>query len=181
VSACPRLRHSWSSWSDHTVCPGLGTKIGRLIWPCSADDDAAPRRLGWCCCWGATLRPNDRATGSYACRAWFGGSRVATGCGKPVRRCGGGKSPATEGALSEDPHSGQVVRAEAIEVSHRTGLRLYEMFALRDLKKHILDAGGRGDEGAKRLKGVLAEMKGPPAELTKLLGGGLDAEALLRS
>ena len=55
------------------------------------------------------------------------------------------------------------------------------MFALRDLKKHILDADGRGDEGNTRLKVVLAKMKGPPAELTKLLGGGLDAEAILRS
>ena len=70
---------------------------------------------------------------------------------------------------------------QAIEVSHRTGLRLYEMFALRDLKKHILDPDGRGDEGTRRLKAVLAEMKGPPAELTKLLGGDLDAEAILRS
>jgi hypothetical protein len=52
---------------------------------------------------------------------------------------------------------------------------------MRDLKKHILDADGRGEEGTKRLKAVLAEMKGPPAELTKLLGGGLDAEAILRS
>eukprot|EP01046_Picozoa_sp_COSAG06_P053274 COSAG06_NODE_9170_length_1968_cov_4.178170_2_plen_102_part_00 len=55
---------------------------------------------------------------------------------------------------------------QAIEVSHRTGLRLYEMLALRDTR---------------RLKAVLAEMKGPPAELTKLLGGDLDAEAVLRS
>ena len=55
----------------------------------------------------------------------------------------------------------------------RRSIRRYEMFAQRDLKKHILDADGRGDEGTKRLKVVLAEMKGPPAELTKLLGGGL--------
>ena len=97
-----------------TVCPGLGKKIRRLIWPCSADDDAAARRLGWCCCWGAALRLAGRAAGPHACRARSGGSRVAGGCGKPVRRCGGGKSPATEGALSEDPHSGQVVRAERL-------------------------------------------------------------------
>ena len=66
-------------------------------------------------------------------------------------------------------------------MSHRTGLRLYEMLALRDLKKHILDADGRGDDGMQRLKVVLAEMKGPPAELTKLLGAGFDAEEILRS
>lgn len=70
---------------------------------------------------------------------------------------------------------------EAIEVSHRTGLRLFEMLALRDLKKCILDADGRGDEGMRRLKDVLKDMQSPPAELTKLLGGGLDAEAILRS
>ena len=66
-------------------------------------------------------------------------------------------------------------------MSHRTGLRLLEMFALRDLKKHILDADGRGEQGIQRLKVVLAEMKGPAAELTKLLGDGheLDAEAIL--
>eukprot|EP01046_Picozoa_sp_COSAG06_P036185 COSAG06_NODE_3965_length_4711_cov_3.590072_3_plen_211_part_00 len=96
------------------MCPGLGTKIRRVIWPCSADDDAAARRLGWCCCWGAALRLAGRAAGSHACWARSGGSRVAGGYGKPVRRCGGGKSPATEGALSEDPHSGQVVRAERL-------------------------------------------------------------------
>ena len=55
------------------------------------------------------------------------------------------------------------------------------MFALRDLKKHVLDGDGRGEEGIQRLKAVLSEMKGPPAELTKLLGEGLDAEAILRS
>jgi hypothetical protein len=70
---------------------------------------------------------------------------------------------------------------KAVEIAHRTGIRLYEMFALRDLKKCILDGDGRGEEGTQRLKAVLKEMKGPPAELTKLLGGGLDAEAIMRS
>ena len=69
----------------------------------------------------------------------------------------------------------------AVEVSHRTGLRLFEMFALRDLKKCVLDGDGRGEEGVRRLKAVLGEMKGPASELTKLLGGGLDAEGILRS
>eukprot|EP01046_Picozoa_sp_COSAG06_P016952 COSAG06_NODE_1136_length_10570_cov_6.459555_5_plen_88_part_00 len=75
-----------------------------------------------------------RAAGSYACRARSGGSRVAGGCGKPVRRCGGGKSPATEGALSgrlsEDPHSGQVVRAERLGGRRRpaVGIRGYTEF-----------------------------------------------------
>ena len=70
---------------------------------------------------------------------------------------------------------------EAVAISSKHGLWLFEMFALRDLKKCILDADGRGDEGTRRLKGVLQKMKGPPAELTTLLGGGLDAEAILRS
>ena len=96
------------------MCPGLCTKIRRLIWPCSADDDAAARRPGWCCCRGAALRLAGRAIGLSACPPRFAGIRVAGGCGKPVHRCGGGKSPATEGALSEDPHSGQVVRAERL-------------------------------------------------------------------
>ena len=44
---------------------------------------------------------------------------------------------------------------EAVEVSHRTGLRLLEIFALRDLKKHIFAADGRGEQGIQRLnKGV---------------------------
>ena len=70
---------------------------------------------------------------------------------------------------------------EAVAVSQKHGMRLLEMFALRDLKKCVLDGDGRGEEGVRRLKAVLREMKGPPAELTKLLGEGLDAEALLRS
>ena len=69
---------------------------------------------------------------------------------------------------------------EAVEAAHSKDLWLFEMFALRDLKKHVLDADGRSDEGNRRLKGVLQKMKGPPAELTKLLGGGLDAEEILR-
>ena len=71
---------------------------------------------------------------------------------------------------------------EAATIASKHGLWLFEMFALRDLKKYILDADGRGDEGTtRRLKAVLQKMKGPPAELTKLLGDRLDAEEVLRS
>ena len=70
---------------------------------------------------------------------------------------------------------------EAISISSKHGLWLFEMFALRDLKKCILDGDGRGDEGVGRLKAVMQNMKGPPSELTKLLGDGLNAEAILRS
>jgi hypothetical protein len=41
---------------------------------------------------------------------------------------------------------------------------------LRDLKTCVFDHDGRGDEGTRRLKVVLREMKGPASELTKLLG-----------
>jgi tetratricopeptide (TPR) repeat protein len=70
---------------------------------------------------------------------------------------------------------------EAVTISDKHGLWLLEMFALRDLHQCILDGSGRGDEGVRRLKAVMQKMKGPPAELTKLLGGGLDAEEILRS
>ena len=69
---------------------------------------------------------------------------------------------------------------EAAEVSHRTGARLWEMFALRDLITCVLDEDGRRDEGLKRLKAVLSEMKGLPEELSNVLGGGLDAGEILR-
>jgi hypothetical protein len=70
----------------------------------------------------------------------------------------------------------------AVDVSHRTGLRLFEMLALKDLKAHVLDTDGRSDEGVQRLKAVLKEMKGPASELTKLLGEeGLDADTIMRS
>jgi hypothetical protein len=58
-------------------------------------------------------------------------------------------------------------------VSHRTGLRLFELFALRDFFSCILKPGGRGGEVVPRLKAVLKEMKGPHAELAKLLGSTL--------
>ena len=97
---------------------------------------------------------------------------------------------------------------ESIEVSHRTGLRLLEMFALRDLlnahtsSQPIVhrstsaaasaapdhDAASSVDDAAaaaaagimRRLQAVLKEMKGPTSELTRLLGSGLDAEEILR-
>ena len=58
---------------------------------------------------------------------------------------------------------------------------LLEMQALGDLKLSVLDKSGRGDEGTRRLKEVLQKMKGPAAELSKLLGDKLGAEETLRS
>ena len=70
---------------------------------------------------------------------------------------------------------------EAAAVAHRHGIWLMEMQALGDLKVCILDKDGRSAQGTSRLKEVLQRMKGPPAELTKLLADGLDAEEILRS
>ena len=43
---------------------------------------------------------------------------------------------------------------EAVEYSHSMGLWHFEILALRDLKKHVLDSDGRGEEGIlRRLKG----------------------------
>ena len=66
-------------------------------------------------------------------------------------------------------------------MAHSNDLWLFEIFALRDLKTLVLDGDDRGDEGTQRLKRVLEKMKGPPSELTRLLGGGLDAGEISRS
>jgi hypothetical protein len=71
--------------------------------------------------------------------------------------------------------------AAAIHCAKSHGLRLYEMLAVRDLKRLVLDGDGREEEGTKQLKAVLQEMHGPAEELTKLLGDGFDAEEILRS
>ena len=63
---------------------------------------------------------------------------------------------------------------EAVGISHRAGLRLLEMYALRDLKSCVLDGDGREQEGIRRLTAVLKEMRGPPDQLAKLLGVGTD-------
>ena len=84
-------------------------------------------------------------------------------------------------SLEKKAADSEAALEEAATIASKHGLWLFEMFALRDLKKYILDADGRGDEGTRRLKAVLQKMKGPPAELTKLLGDGLDAEEILRS
>ena len=42
-------------------------------------------------------------------------------------------------------------------------------------------AAGVSEEDLEEAEAVLQDMKGPPAELTKLLGEGLDAEEILRS
>ena len=84
-------------------------------------------------------------------------------------------------AAQGKPVEAEAAFEQAVAVAHKSGLRLLEMLALRDLKKCVLDKDGRGVEGIRRLKAVLQGMKGPPTQLTKLLGEGLDAEEILCS
>ena len=115
--------------------------------------------------------------------------------------------------LSGRLHAAQGHRAEAeaafeaaADVSRRTDQGLSELFALRDLKRLVLDGDGRGDEGERRLgeamsrwdarweehtrvlwetaghEGKKQKPRPPLAELTALLGKktAVDAEAVLK-
>ena len=68
----------------------------------------------------------------------------------------------------------------AAEESHRYGLRLYEAYALRDLKLCVLDHMGQveGEHGSRRLGAALRLLKGPADKLTPLLKG-LDAVEMM--
>jgi hypothetical protein len=79
-------------------------------------------------------------------------------------------------ALGRNAEAGIALEAAATEAC-RFGLRLYEAFALRDLKL-ILDQIGHGDHGSRRLGAVLRLMKGPADSLTPLLKG-LQADELM--
>ena len=68
------------------MCPGLCTKIGRPDLARGGADDGHARALSHSSCRGAALHPTGRTIGLSACPPWFAGSRVAGGCGKPVRR-----------------------------------------------------------------------------------------------
>ena len=92
----------------------------------------------------------------------------------------GGGGEGRDAALAYLKEQAEAALEEAVTISSKHGLWLFEMLALRDLKKCVLDADGRGQEGTRRLKPVLQKMKGPPAELTKPLGEGLGAEEILR-
>ena len=70
---------------------------------------------------------------------------------------------------------------EAVEYSHSMGLWHFEILALRDLEACARQRRPRRGGHPPAAEGVLKEMKGPPTELTKLLGESLDAEAILRS
>ena len=85
-------------------------------------------------------------------------------------------------AAQGDLEAAEKAFEESLEVSHRCGLRLYKMLALRDLQQCVLHKlPGRAQEVTPRLKALLQEMVGPPAELTKLLGDGFDAAEILSS
>ena len=88
-----------------------------------------------------------------------------------------GRVMASKGAMEDAERA----FTSAISCAHSHGLRLLEMFALRDLKKCVLDDDGRGEDGARRLRSVLKEMKAPAEDLTRLLGDGLDAAVILAS
>eukprot|EP01043_Picozoa_sp_COSAG02_P068321 COSAG02_NODE_11303_length_1751_cov_5.776634_1_plen_227_part_00 len=66
----------------------------------------------------------------------------------------------------------------AIDIAHRAQMFLYEAFALRDLKIHVLDVIGHGEHGSRRLGAVLRLLIGPADLITPLLRG-LDASELM--
>ena len=80
-------------------------------------------------------------------------------------------------ALGRTAEAG-VALETAAEEAKQHGLRLYEAFALRDLKLHVLDHAGHSDHGSRRLGAVLRQLKGPASKLTPLMQG-LDAAELI--
>ena len=80
-------------------------------------------------------------------------------------------------ALGQKAEAG-VVFEDAAEEAHRSGLFLYEAFALRDFKVAILDDMGHGDHASRRLGAALRQLTGPAELLTPLLGG-FDAAELM--
>jgi tetratricopeptide (TPR) repeat protein len=68
--------------------------------------------------------------------------------------------------------------AKAVEVAHRTGMRLLEALALRDFRWFVLTPAGRSGEVADRLRVVLRAMEAPRDEIALLVGGELFEEVL---
>ena len=79
--------------------------------------------------------------------------------------------------LGRKAEAGAVFEAAADE-AHRVGVFLYEVFALRDLKLHMLDGMGHSQHASRRL-GVALRLLGGPAELLTPLLDGLDAADLM--
>ena len=114
-------------------------------------DTCRARRASRCCCAGAAIPAAlvcvARQSTQIAPTFWLGAQLVglfsSISCSATTLRM----------ALCD--------RARAVEYSRRMGLRLFEVFALRDLKKCAPDGDDRGEEGTKRPKAVVKEMKGP--------------------
>ena len=111
----------------------------------------------------------------------------AGGCFFDISK-GGGYLPATQilahsvrgralAALGEQMDAARELEA-AVEMAHQYSYRLWEAFALRDLKLLVLDQMGHGDHGSRRLGAVLRLLKGPAELLTPMMKG-LDAEELM--
>ena len=81
-----------------TVCPGLGTKIGRPDLAHGGADDGHACALSHSSYGGTALRLAGRTIGPPTCPPRFGRSRVAGGCGKRAGGCGGARPPAMAGA-----------------------------------------------------------------------------------
>jgi hypothetical protein len=71
-----------------------------------------------------------------------------------------------------------LVFMQAADEAHRSGLYLYEAFALRDLKVCVLEASGHGDHGSRLLGAALRLLTGPAEMLTPLLDG-VDAAEMM--
>jgi hypothetical protein len=80
-------------------------------------------------------------------------------------------------ALGRKAEAAETLEGTA-EEAHRYGIRMCEVFALRDLKLGVLDDLGHGEHASRRLGAVLRLLKGPAEKLTELLKG-LDAGALM--
>ena len=73
-------------------------------------------------------------------------------------------------ALGRTAEAGSVLDAAA-EEARRYGIRLYEAFALRDLKLCVLNDMGHGDHGSRRLGAVSVSGTGRKILLPKLIIG----------
>eukprot|EP01043_Picozoa_sp_COSAG02_P065409 COSAG02_NODE_9860_length_2089_cov_1.629648_1_plen_545_part_01 len=80
-------------------------------------------------------------------------------------------------SLGRTPEAAKALEGAAGE-AHKFGFRLYEAYALRDLKLFVLDDMGHGDHASRRLGAVLRLLKGPPEKLAPLLKG-LDPAELM--
>eukprot|EP01045_Picozoa_sp_COSAG04_P004647 COSAG04_NODE_205_length_20393_cov_45.275796_13_plen_2486_part_00 len=79
-------------------------------------------------------------------------------------------------SLGRSTEAASVLEA-SVEMARKFGFRLFELYALRDLKLLVLDPLGHADHGSRRIGALLRQLKGPLDKVTPLLKG-LDAEEL---